>query len=186
MNDYHRQLCSSDGWASFTAGTMVPAVLDGIDLGDRVLEVGPGYGAGTRALLARTARLTVLERDPELATGLRRAFGDAVIVVDGDATAMPWERATFSAVLCFTMLHHLPSVAAQDRLFSEAARVLRSGGVFAGADSRSSRRFRVMHIGDTCTPIEPGGLAERLQRAGFADVDVEAKAYATRFAATAR
>jgi SAM-dependent methyltransferase len=185
MNWYHRHLCSSEGWEDFMAGTVVPAVLAGAELGDNVLEVGPGYGAGTRSLLSRTARLTVLERDPDLVARLRVSFGDGLTVVHGDATSMPWDRATFSAVVCFTMLHHLSSPVAQDRLFAEAARVLIPAGVFAGADSRSRLRFRVIHLGDTCTPVAPSGLAERLRRAGFIDPVVHAEPRAVRFVAHA-
>ena len=163
--------------------TVVPSVLDGVDLGGNILELGPGYGAGTRSLLSRTGHLTVLERDPQLVERLTREFGDAVTAVHGDATAMPWERATFSAVVCFTVLHHLGSSAAQDRLFAEAARVLKPNGVFAGADSRSRLRFRLMHLGDTCTPIAPAGLAGRLKIAGFDAPAVRADDRAVRFVA---
>jgi len=53
------------------AGTVLPHALDGIDLGPRVLELGPGYGASTRPLAARAPSLTVLEYDPLLAARLR-------------------------------------------------------------------------------------------------------------------
>src|ERR1700748_3950238 len=64
MNRYHRRCCRSPGWSAFMAGTVLPRALDGIDLGPRVLELGPGYGASTRPLAARARSLTVLEYDP--------------------------------------------------------------------------------------------------------------------------
>ena len=131
MNRYHRRCCRSPGWSAFMAGTVLPHALDGIDLGPRVLELGPGYGASTRPLAARARSLTVLEYDPLLAARLRAELG-SVRVVHGDATNMGFGAGSFSAVVCFTMLHHLPGATAQDRLFAEAARVLRPGGVFAG------------------------------------------------------
>ena len=161
MNRYHRRRCRSRGWSDFMAGTVLPHALDGIDLGHRVLELGPGYGASTRPLAARARSLTVLEYDPLLAARLRAELG-SVRVVTGDATSMGFGAGSFSAVVCFTMLHHLPGAAAQDRLFAEAARVLRPGGVFAGTDSRPSLRWRLIHLGDTCTPIDPGTLPGRL------------------------
>jgi SAM-dependent methyltransferase len=91
---------------------------------------------------------------------------DSVRVVNGDATSMGFGAGSFSAVVCFTMLHHLPGTAAQDRLFAEAARVLRPGGVFAGTDSRPSLRWRLAHLGDICTPVDPGTLPGRLGAAG--------------------
>lgn len=183
MNWYHRRLCSSASWGDFMATTVVPSVLNGVDLGSNVLELGPGYGAGTRSLLSRAGHCTALEQDPSLVDRLRHQFGDAVTVVRGDATSMPWERATFSAVVCFTVLHHLHSAAAQDRLFAEAARVLLPGGVFAGADSRSTLRFRVIHLRDTCNPVDPTGLAERLRGAGFTNASVQADDHSLRFVA---
>jgi SAM-dependent methyltransferase len=83
------------------------------------------------------------------------------------------------------MLHHLPGPAAQDRLFAEAARVLRPGGVFAGTDSRPSLRFRLIHLGDTCHPVDPVTLPGRLAAAGFTRIAVDAGERLVRFAAYA-
>ena len=184
MNRYHRRRCRSRGWSDFIAGTVLPHALDGIDLGRRVLELGPGYGASTRPLAARARSLTVLEYDPLLAARLRAELG-TVRVVTGDATSMGVGAGSFSAVVCFTMLHHLPGAAAQDRLFAEAARVLRPGGVFAGTDSRPSLRWRLIHLGDTCTPVDPGTLPGRLGAAGFTRVAVDANERLVRFVAYA-
>jgi SAM-dependent methyltransferase len=182
MNRYHRRLCRSPRWSAFMAGTVLPRALDGIDLGPRVLELGPGYGASTRPLAERARSLTVLEYDPLLAARLRAGLGSAR-VVRGDATSMGFGAGSFSAVVCFTMLHHLPGAAAQDRLFAEAARVLRPGGVFAGTDSRPSLRWRLIHLGDICTPVDPGTLPCRLEAAGFARVVVDADERLARFVA---
>jgi SAM-dependent methyltransferase len=166
------------------AGSVLPHALDGLDLGPRVLELGPGYGASTGPLATRARSLTVLEADPLLADRLRAELG-SVRVVNGDATSMGFGAGSFSAVVCFTMLHHLPGAAAQDRLFAEAARVLRPGGVFAGTDSRSSLRWRLIHLGDICTPVDPGTLPSRLGAAGFTRVAVDANERLVRFAAYA-
>jgi SAM-dependent methyltransferase len=182
MNRYHRRLCRSPRWSAFMAETVLPRALDGIDLGPRVLELGPGYGASTRPLAERARSLTVLEYDPLLAARLRAELGSAR-VVRGDATSMGFGAGSFSAVVCFTMLHHLPGAAAQDRLFAEAARVLRPGGVFAGTDSRPSLRWRLIHLGDICTPVDPVTLPGRLEAAGFARVVVDADERLARFVA---
>ena len=50
-----------------------------------------------------------------------------------------------------TMLHHVPTVAAQDALLAEACRVLRPGGWFVGVDSLDDPGFRDFHAGDVCT-----------------------------------
>src|SRR5689334_6352754 len=163
MNRLHMWYCRSARWSRTVENALLPWALDGLDLGDTVLELGPGPGVTTRLLAARAPALTAVELDENLAARLR---ADGYDVVHGDATALPFDAATFSAVVCFTMLHHLPTPAAQDRLFAEAHRVLRPGGVFAGTDSRTSLRFRLFHVADTLTPVDPAGLPARLTAAG--------------------
>ena len=180
MNRYHRRRCRSPGWSALMADTVLPRALDGVALGPQVLELGPGYGASTRPLAARAPSLTALESDPLLADRLRTQLR-SVRVVTGDATSMAFGAGSFSAVVCFTMLHHLPCPTAQDRLFAEAARVLRPGGVFAGTDSQPSLRWRLVHLGDTCTPVDPATLPDRLAAAGFTRVTVEADRRLVRF-----
>lgn len=182
MNRYHRRRCRSPAWSAFMAETVLPRALDGVTLGPQVLELGPGYGASTRPLAARVRSLTALESDPLLAARLRAELG-SVRVVNGDATSMAFGAGSFSAVVCFTMLHHLPGPAAQDRLFAEAARVLRPGGVFAGTDSRLSLRFRLIHLGDTCNPVDPATLPGRLAAAGFTRITVDGGRRRFRFVA---
>jgi 16S rRNA (adenine1518-N6/adenine1519-N6)-dimethyltransferase len=57
--------------------------------GDAVLEIGPGRGALTRALLARGFDVTAIERDPDLIGPLRAAF-PALRLVHADALAADW------------------------------------------------------------------------------------------------
>ena len=96
-----------------------------------------------------------------------------VEVVEADATAMPFPDGSFSAVLSFTMLHHVPSVTLQDQLLAEAWRVLRPGGVFAGTDTAPGVLLRLTHIGDTMVPVDPATLGQRLGTAGFEEVEVK-------------
>src|SRR5262245_14154423 len=63
MNIYHRRYCASATWARQVEGALLPWALEGVDLGDDVLEVGPGYGATTRLLSGRVTRLRALEVD---------------------------------------------------------------------------------------------------------------------------
>jgi SAM-dependent methyltransferase len=173
MNVLHRWVCGSPRWARKVREQLLPWALDGVDLGGNVLEVGPGYGATTAVLAERVERLTALEVDPVLAGRLRAGLPAAVRVVEGDGTAMPLPEDEFSAVVCFTVLHHLPTPAAQDRLFAEAHRVLRPGGVLAGSDSVVTLRFRLLHVGDTMVPVEPDTLPDRLAAAGFTGIEVD-------------
>jgi SAM-dependent methyltransferase len=84
----------------------------------------------------------------------------------------PHDDGRFSAVVCFTMLHHVDSPARQDELFAQAHRVLRPGGIFAGSDSTATEGRRAFHADDTYVPIDPAVLPERLRSAGFTDVKV--------------
>lgn len=150
----------------------MPWALDGVDLGAQIVEIGPGYGATTQALLRRVPQLTAVEIDPEMAARLRDSFSGAVTVVHGDGTSMPLQAGSASGVVCFTMLHHVPSPQLQDRLFADAYRVLRPGGVFAGSDSVATPLFRLLHVGDTLVAVDPITLPARLRAAGFADTRV--------------
>jgi 16S rRNA (adenine1518-N6/adenine1519-N6)-dimethyltransferase len=59
----------------------------GVRSGDAVLEVGPGLGVLTEALLARGARVTAIEKDSRLAARLAEALGNppALRVIEADA-----------------------------------------------------------------------------------------------------
>jgi SAM-dependent methyltransferase len=184
MNRLHGVICSSQWWARSVERDLLPWGLSKLELGEDVLEIGPGYGATTKVLAKRPGALTVLELEARYCERLRRELPGRVDVVQGDATAMPFEDGRFSAVVCFTMLHHLPSPAAQDQLLAEATRVLRPGGLFAGTDSRGTGRlFGLLHVGDTLVPIAPDGLPARLRAAGLADEDVRLSERSFRFRA---
>jgi len=109
--------------------------------------------------------------------------GTNVTVVEGDATRMPFPDQSFTGAVCFTMLHHVPSRQLQDRLLAETLRVLKPGAVFAGSDSKTSLRFRLFHLMDTCVTVDPGAFADRLSAAGFSDVTVGQNQYSFWFRA---
>lgn len=184
MNRLHGVICSSRWWGRTVERELLPWGLSRLELGEDVLEIGPGFGATTKVLAERPGALTVLELDPSYCARLRGELPERVRVVQGDATAMPFEDGHFSAVVCFTMLHHLPSAAAQDCLLGEVARVLRPGGLFAGTDSiGTSLFFRLLHVGDTLLPIVPDGLGARLRAAGLVEQDIRRGERSFRFRA---
>jgi SAM-dependent methyltransferase len=184
MNLLHRLVCRSAPWGWTVGGWVIPWALDGLDLGEDVLELGPGPGLTTDVLRERTARLTAVEIDPRLASSLReRMENTGVEVVEADATAMPFPDGSFSTVLSFTMLHHVSSVTLQDQLFAEAWRVLRPGGVFAGTDTAPGVLLRLAHVGDTMVPVDPATLGRRLETTGFDEVEVKRRLGEFRFRA---
>jgi SAM-dependent methyltransferase len=184
MNRFHRWFCRTSIWKKTLADEVIPWALKDVDLGDDVLEVGPGPGMTTDILRERMPRLTSIEIDSRLADALKqRLQGTNVKVVEGDATAMPFADGSFSGAVSFTMLHHIPSPALQDRLLADVYRVLKPGGVFAGSDSRWSVGWRLIHLWDTMVLVEPETFAARLEAAGFTDVSVETAKQAFRFRA---
>ena len=96
---------------------------------------------------------------------------------------MPYPDCSFSSVLLFTVLHHVSSVALQNRVFAEGFRVLRPGESFAGVDSLPSWMMRVFHIGDTMVLVDPAGLKARLESEGFRQISVELGSERFRFRA---
>ncbi|GAA4406535.1 class I SAM-dependent methyltransferase [Tsukamurella soli] len=184
MNDEHLRLCSSAEWAETVRTWIIPWVLDGVDLGEDVLEVGPGPGSTTDVLRTSVPRLTAVEIDAELADALAaRLAGTNVEVLCADATATGLPEGRFSGAACLSMLHHIPGVDSQDRLLAEVARVLRDGGVLVGEDSLDSPESRALHVDDTYVPLDPDRLADRLVAAGFRAVEVTTDEYAVRFRA---
>lgn len=184
MNRLHRWYCQSGRWKHALESEILPWCLDGVDLGGQVLEIGPGPGLATEWLRDRCPDLTCLEIDPILAATLaQRMASSGVNVIAGDATTMPFRDRQFSAVVSFTMLHHVASSVLQDRLFAETYRVLKPGGVFAGVDNRWSLKMRLFHVDDTMVTISPAQLHARLEAVNFGAVVVEASAARFRFSA---
>ncbi len=104
-----------------------------------LLEMGCGTGNYLRALAPHLGRLTGLDLEPAM---LERAAAKLegeldsgrLLLRHGSALDPPFPDGSFDAVLANQMLHHLPGepgdpFAGWKRALSEAARVLRPGGV---------------------------------------------------------
>jgi SAM-dependent methyltransferase len=160
--------------------SIVPSAIGSVDLGDDVLEIGPGYGAATDVVSESVAQLTAVEIDPALVAFLTDRFAGAanVRILEGDATALELDDGRFTGAICFTMLHHVPTIELQDRLFAEAARVLRPGATLVASDNLANDELAANHTDDIYNPIDPDTLEARLHAAGFADVQVTTNPYA--------
>ena len=183
MNRLHQWLCRSDYWRA-TLRRRMPWAIGETNLGANVLELGPGPGLTTELLRNSLQQLTTLEVDLKSAHMLRSRLAlSNVRVVEGDALHMPFGDREFSAVVSFTMLHHVPSPELQDQVLREVFRVLEPGGFFVGFDSLLNWLMKLIHIGDTLVPVKPETFAARLQSAGFEVLDVQTNSRAFRFRA---
>jgi SAM-dependent methyltransferase len=182
MNELHLELLSTEEWRQtlrdlampFAFGPLTPA-----DLGEDVLEIGPGPGLTTDLLRAQVPALTAVELDSRLAGALaERLAGTNVDVVEADAAAMPFPDGRFSGAITFTMLHHVPTVELQDRLLADTLRVLRPGGLLVANDSVASDDLAALHVDDVYNPVDPSTLAGRLSEIGYVDIDVRTNPFA--------
>jgi SAM-dependent methyltransferase len=184
MNKLHVEWLSSPDWARMLEENLLPWIEAAGDLGDDVLEIGPGPGLTTDLLRRHSAKLTAVEIDEGLAEALRRRLaGTNVTVVCADAAASGLDSDRFSAATCFTMLHHVPSAAQQDKVLAEVCRMLRPGGLFLAEDGKDSEMMREFHLDDVFVPVDPATLPSRLVAAGLEQVEVEEHEYGLRFLA---
>jgi SAM-dependent methyltransferase len=185
MNTLEHFFCSSSFWRNLSRRTILPWVLSNSPLGDHILEIGAGYGAATRYLSERVARVTSLEYDASSVAKLKKynngVNGDALC---GDVSYLPFANQSFSSAIAVLVLHHLKSQELQNLAFAEAFRTLRPGGVFLAFEITESWIHHVGHIGSTYTPVAPGASIARLSNAGFAHVSVDFRPGVFRIAAT--
>ena len=166
-------MCTSPEWAQYIQNDILPALTSGVDLGGQMLEIGPGPGAATEWLRGRVGTLSAIEVDEAAAALLAARYaGTNVDVVTGSAAELPYPDASYDSVGCFTMLHHVPTLALQNKILAEACRVLRPGGVLIGSDSLASNDLHHFHADDSYNPVDPASLIGRLQALGFAAVTV--------------
>ncbi|HEY1825194.1 MAG TPA: class I SAM-dependent methyltransferase [Acidimicrobiales bacterium] len=112
----------------------------GLRDGDRVLDLGCGFGRHAFEAARRGADVVALDAGADEVKGVAATFvamveaGELVpgslraAVVQGDALALPFAGATFDRVICSEVLEHIPDDLGAMR---ELTRVLRPGGTMA-------------------------------------------------------
>ncbi|HEU4841433.1 MAG TPA: class I SAM-dependent methyltransferase [Ilumatobacteraceae bacterium] len=182
MNQQHLDYLGTEEWRQTLRDHALPFAFGPLGpdaLGADVLEIGPGPGMTTDLLRPLVPALTSIELDTALADDLqRRLVGTNVDVVEGDATAMPFEDGRFTGAVTFTMLHHVPTVELQDAMFREVHRVLRPGGLLVANDSVGREELAAFHVDDTYNPVDPTTLDDRLGAMGYVDIEIAVNPYA--------
>ncbi|MGN6474860.1 MAG: class I SAM-dependent methyltransferase [Mycobacteriales bacterium] len=185
MNKGHLEFLASPAWTEMLKTDLLPWVDSVGDLGDNVIEIGPGPGLTTDLVRPRVSSLTAIELDDDLAAALQqRMAGTNVNVMHADATRTGLPTGEFSTVLCFSMLHHMTSPEQQDLLFVEVNRLLRPGGLFVGVDAVDSDFMREVHVDDTYVPVGLDNVTDRFSAAGLGGIVIEPGDYQFRFRAT--
>ena len=109
----------------------------GLTASSHLLDIGSGLGGPARTVAeAFGCRVTGIDLTPafcEAATVLSGwvGLGDRVAFRQGDATSLPFADATFDAAMT---VHVAMNIAAKDRMYAEARRVLKPGSRFAVYD----------------------------------------------------
>ena len=139
MNRQHLDYLASPEWAAKLQTDLLPWIDRAAGLGDDVLEIGPGPGLTTDILRTRTERVTAVEIDAALGVrASQRLAGTNVDVIHGDGAHLDFADDRFTAVTCFSVLHHVPSPARQDEMLREILRVLQPGASLLVTDDATS------------------------------------------------
>src|ERR1700726_3681131 len=155
MNSFENWFCASGLWGYVTERRWLPWLLEEMDVGEHVLEVGAGPGAATAELARQARRVTSLEYSHDFCVRLQTKVS-AANVVQGDASVLPFASQTFTSAIAVLVLHHLRSSDAQDRAFAEIFRVLKAGGVFVALEIEDGWLTRVAHFRSTFVPVSTG------------------------------
>lgn len=176
-----------DAFGALTAQTAGP-ILDaaGVARGTRLLDVATGPGFVASAAARRGASVVGLDFAAAMVAEARRRH-PAIEFRDGDAAALPFDAASFDAVVMnFGMLH----LARPDAAVAEARRVLKPGGRYAFTVWAPPERAvgfgmalrAIDALGNKNVPLpegppffrfsDEGATRSTLEQAGFGDIEV--------------
>jgi demethylmenaquinone methyltransferase/2-methoxy-6-polyprenyl-1,4-benzoquinol methylase len=100
--------------------------------GERILDVATGTGMVADEVLARAdCEVTGIDQSAEMLAAAQARFGERVLLVEGQAEALPFADASFDALSFTYLLRYVDDVPATLR---ELARVLRPGGRIASLE----------------------------------------------------
>jgi len=122
--------------------------IESLPRGSRVLDLGAGHGRHAALLADQGHRAVALDFSRRLLLIGRAGEPtkrDAVRIdwVGGEATKLPFRKASFDAGLCIAVLHHLPLESDRLAALTELQRVLRRRApVFVSVWAREQPRFQ--------------------------------------------
>jgi ubiquinone/menaquinone biosynthesis C-methylase UbiE len=134
----------------------------GLEPGMHLLEIGPGSGFYTEALVDEhhAARLVCIDLQPVMLEKVRRRLGvRAPFLVCGSASALPFRDGSFDRILLVTVLGEVPDRAAALR---ECSRLLTAEGSVLIAEALPDADY-----------IRPSVLVREATDAGLAALDRE-------------
>ncbi|MCW5590599.1 MAG: class I SAM-dependent methyltransferase [Burkholderiales bacterium] len=154
-----------------------------IEAGHDVLDIGCGTGTFAVLMGSRSPAASIVGLDADaavlaIATRKSRHAGTRLLLVRGNASRLPFARASFDRVVSSLLFHHLSAKAKRDAA-AEILRVLRPGGELHLADwgRASSGLMRTLFLAvqmldgfETTEENVTTGLVPILVEAGFADV----------------
>jgi SAM-dependent methyltransferase len=184
---HRRPMTFMSGYGSALAAALIER--SGVGAGARVLDVGCGPGALTRALVGMVGQPALVAAvDPsEGYVGACPARAPGVDVRVGTAEALPFETATFDAVFAQLVVNFMADAATG---VAEMRRVARSGGVVAAAVWDYAGQMRLLRAfwdaaidveGESARALDegrrmrfcfPGELGQLWRDAGLVDVEV--------------
>jgi ubiquinone/menaquinone biosynthesis C-methylase UbiE len=147
-----------------------------LNAGSHVLDIGSGLGGPARTLAdvygCRVTGIDLTQAFCDAATAMSDwvGLGGRVSFRQGDATNLPFENRTFDAAMT---IHVAMNIAAKDKMYLEARRVLKPSGIFAVYDVLQGEGGEVLYpvpwahdpsISHVATPDEMKTL---LSGAGF-------------------
>jgi sarcosine/dimethylglycine N-methyltransferase len=142
--DIHVGLYASDDEPIFDASQRTVermAEIAGVREGQRVLDLGSGYGGAARYLAERRGarvdalNLSRVENERHRALNRERGLEERVVVHDGAFEELPFDDARFDVVWSQDAILHSGD---RPRVLSEAARVLKPGGALVFTDPMMS------------------------------------------------
>jgi ubiquinone/menaquinone biosynthesis C-methylase UbiE len=125
----------------------VASFIESLPRASRVLDLGCGNGRHARVLARRGHHAVAVDFSHRLLViggteSPEKAHRMAIEWVEGEATNLPFQDASFGAALCVALLHHLPAPSDRSAALSELRRVLRRGApVLVSVWARDQLRF---------------------------------------------